>query len=350
MATIRAIVLVSEKTAGIRDVPMPKIRDEWVLVKTKAVAVNPTDWKHVDFSWTNVGSRIGCDYAGIVVAVGSKVAGLEKGDRVAGFCQGSHSYDHETGAFGDFVLAKSSAQFKIPDNMSFERAASVPVSMFTCAGGLYESLGLPLPNAPSDKQIPVLIHGGSTATGVLGIQFAKASGLFVVTTASPRNFEYLKSVGADAVFDYKSPSCGEDIRMLTNNSLKYAWDCVGGGEEICGKALSSSERSKYGTINFSDGKLLNEINPLTSDPTFYVALDAVDEPYSLRGSHREPPKHHAEFATMFKEIARDLLQSGRVQPINIDVNRGGPGLEGVLKGLDELRNGKVSAQKLVYTL
>ncbi|KAI0154735.1 putative alcohol dehydrogenase [Xylariaceae sp. FL1272] len=251
---------------------MPKIRDDRILFKTRALAVNLTDLKHVEFGWTNVGSRIGCDYAGVVEEIGSKVKDLHRGDR--------------TVPFGTFVLVKASAHFKIPENMSFERAASISVSMFT-----YESLGLPLPNSPADEPFPVLVHGGSTASGVLGIQLAKAS--------------------ADAIFEYKSPSCGKNVRKLTNNKLKYAWDCVGGGEDVCGKALSSSEPGRYGTINFSDSKLL-KINPLIGDPTFLVALDAGDEPHCLRG-----------------EIAWVPFQSGKVRLINVNVNRGGPALEGV---------------------
>jgi NADPH:quinone reductase-like Zn-dependent oxidoreductase len=58
------------------------------LVKIKAVALNPTDWKHVDFLTSN-GARIGCDYAGVVEEAGSKVTkGLKKGDRVTGFVHG----------------------------------------------------------------------------------------------------------------------------------------------------------------------------------------------------------------------------------------------------------------------
>lgn len=82
------IVLPEEKVAGIRPVPMPQIRDEWIIVKTKAVALNPTDWKHIDFGYSNAGAKIGCDYAGVVEEVGSKVVDFKKGDRVAGFCHG----------------------------------------------------------------------------------------------------------------------------------------------------------------------------------------------------------------------------------------------------------------------
>ena len=72
--------------AKIVEGPVPKLRDDYIIVKVKAVALNPTDWKHVHYL-TSHGCRIGCDYAGVVEEVGSKVTkDFKKGDRVSGFC------------------------------------------------------------------------------------------------------------------------------------------------------------------------------------------------------------------------------------------------------------------------
>lgn len=62
---------------------------------------------------------------------------------------------------------------RIPDDMSFEEAATLGAGIVTMGQGLYQSLGLPLPDDPAKEAIPVLIYGGSTATGSLAIQFAK---------------------------------------------------------------------------------------------------------------------------------------------------------------------------------
>jgi NADPH:quinone reductase-like Zn-dependent oxidoreductase len=59
--TTKAVVIVQLKTAAVRDVFMPILRDEWVLVKVKAVGINPTDWKHVSYGIADVGCRVGCD-------------------------------------------------------------------------------------------------------------------------------------------------------------------------------------------------------------------------------------------------------------------------------------------------
>lgn len=88
MATVRAIVVPEVKKATVQDVPIPKLRDEWVLVRVKAIALNPSDWKHIDYGAADAGCRVGCDYAGVVEDVGSQVAKFKKGDRIAGLVHG----------------------------------------------------------------------------------------------------------------------------------------------------------------------------------------------------------------------------------------------------------------------
>tara|TARA_R110002060_G_scaffold26003_6_gene35512 strand:- start:439 stop:798 length:360 start_codon:yes stop_codon:yes gene_type:complete len=102
----------------------------------------------------------------------------------------------EDGAFGNIITAKGDIQIKIPDNLSFEEASTLGVGIMTVGQGLYQSLQLPLPNKPATEKTYLLIYGGSTATGALAIQFAKLSGLTVAVTCSPRNFDYVKSIGA----------------------------------------------------------------------------------------------------------------------------------------------------------
>ena len=89
MALTRAIVVVRENTPGIAEVPLPQLHDDWVLVKVKAIALNPTDWKHVAWGGCDVGCRIGCDYAGVVERIGRNVSNFVKGDRITGWVHGS---------------------------------------------------------------------------------------------------------------------------------------------------------------------------------------------------------------------------------------------------------------------
>lgn len=89
----------------------------------------------------------------------------------------------------------------IPSHMSFADAATLPCGLTTVALGLYKHLGIPLPPVIA-KNAWILVYGGSSATGSLAIQFAKLSGLKVVTTCSPHNFDFVRKLGADTVFDY----------------------------------------------------------------------------------------------------------------------------------------------------
>lgn len=242
MAVQRAIQIQAPKEATlVNDAPVPVLRPDYIQVKTVAVALNPTDWKHIDFR-ASKGAINGCDYAGIVEAIGSEVQnGLKVGDRVAGFIHGSNESNHDDGAFAEHVVAKSQLSTKIPDNLSFEAASTLGCGITTVAQALYQSLELPWPTQPSATPFPILIYGGSTATGTLAIQFAKLSGLTVVATSSPRNFDLLKQYGADHVFDYKSPTVGQDIRKITNDNLKHVMDCIAfdSTAAICADAISS---------------------------------------------------------------------------------------------------------------
>jgi len=90
MATRKAVVHKALGVAGVETIPMPEPRDEYILVKNKAVALNPTDWKSLKSRFAP-GAVSGCDYSGVVEQVGSAVTnGLKVGDRVAGLVAGGN--------------------------------------------------------------------------------------------------------------------------------------------------------------------------------------------------------------------------------------------------------------------
>jgi hypothetical protein len=93
MSTQKAVVHVSENVAECKsDVPIPKLSaDNWILVKTKAVALNPTDWKNIAKA-TQPGAIAGCDYAGVVEEVGKSVTNYKVGDRICGFVRGGEYF------------------------------------------------------------------------------------------------------------------------------------------------------------------------------------------------------------------------------------------------------------------
>jgi NADPH:quinone reductase-like Zn-dependent oxidoreductase len=165
------------KTAGtavvVTDAKKPELKPDYLLVKTHAVALNPTDWKHVGF--VNDPVVVGCDWAGVVEEVGSQVTkSFKKGDRVYGVNHGSNQSAPEGGSFGDYLVSKGDLTLKIPDGMDFTDAAALGMGISTVGQGLYQALGLPLPDQPAKEKFSVLIYGGGSAMGAYAIQFAVA--------------------------------------------------------------------------------------------------------------------------------------------------------------------------------
>ncbi|KAF1832827.1 zinc-binding oxidoreductase ToxD [Decorospora gaudefroyi] len=341
MSTQRAVVHVSEGVAELRnDVPLPNLPgDNWLLIKTKAVALNPTDWKNITRA-PEPGAIAGCDYAGVVEEVGKGVTNYQVGDRIAGFVRGGDPADHSNGAFAQHIKAKDGISLKIADNMSFEDASTLGVGVTTVGQGLYQELGLPMPPAKVQEPTQVLIYGGSTATGTLAIQYAKLTGCEVIATASPHNFDLLRKLGADHVFDYKDADVGAKIRKATNDRLKLVFDCISEGNsfDITAAAMSSS------------GGHVCALLPLDAYPRDDVktartlAYTALGEKYNEKVPASQ---EDYEFGVSFWKQAEVWLNSGKVKPHPAEVRNG---LEGVPQGLQDLKDGKVSGVKLVYRI
>lgn len=342
MATQKAVVIKSPKQAAlVTDRPIPSLRDDYIRIKTVAVALNPTDWKHVDFLSPR-GVLVGCDYAGIVEEVGPKVKKeLRAGDRVFGFTHGCNSVQPEDGAFAEHIVAKGDLQMRIPDNLSFEEAATLGVGINTVGQGLYQSLGLAWPTEPLKEPVPILIYGGSTATGTMAIRFAKLSGYAVYTTCSPRNFDLVKKMGADHVCDYKDPNAAAEIRKMTDNNLKLAFDTVSveSSAKFCGDALST-DGGHYNNI------LQSTVHRKNVQSQSTLAYTTIGEAFDF-GDIQIPAKpEDKEFAEKFLPVAARLLAEGKIQPHPPYVGK--DGLKGVLDGMQQMREDRISGQKLVY--
>ncbi|KAF9895251.1 hypothetical protein FE257_000153 [Aspergillus nanangensis] len=345
MSTQKAIIVTSPQQEGlVTDRPIPTLRDDYILVKTVSVALNPTDWKHIKHL-APPGSLIGCDYSGIVEAVGKDVQKpFKKGDRVCGFAHGGNAVQHEDGAFAEYIVAKGDVQMSIPDNLSFQEAATLGVGISTVGQGLYQSLGLALPTTPvTPQQQAILIYGGSTATGTLAIQFAKRSGYTVLTTCSPHNFALVKSLGADQVFDYKAPGAAAEVRKVTNDKLTLAFDCIAleASAKFCDEALSS-EGGDYSAL------LQMKIERENVRDRVTLAYTTVGEAFTFGDMKFPAFPEHKEFAAKFWEVARGLLAAGDIKVHTPKVLPGG--LKGVLEGLELMRQDKVSGEKLVYNV
>ena len=196
MATMQAIrahdygapdVLVLEQVA--RPEPGP----DQVLVRLKVAGVNPVDWKNrsgmfkqfmpLTFPWTP-----GVEGSGVVEAVGSNVTTLKKGDEVYGIVNGGYA---------EYALTPANDVQPKPSKLTFEEAASVPMGFLTAWGGLIDTA-----NIQAGQR--VLIHGAAGGTGAYAVQLAKWKGAYVIGTASEKNLDFARSLGADEMIDYNA--------------------------------------------------------------------------------------------------------------------------------------------------
>ncbi|KAG4442872.1 hypothetical protein IFR05_001668 [Cadophora sp. M221] len=347
----RALKVVADKSTGqgceVKNIPKPVISEQQILVKVHAVALNPVDFKSIDILAPRH-SLIGCDYAGEIAEVGKSAPGNWKvGDRVAGFVHGGHSSD--VGSFAKYLKVDGDLAWRIPESMGFEEASTYGTPAVTAMLALHVHLELPLldssgsPAPPSNPGI-VLIYAGSTSVGLFAIQLAKAAGYNVVTTASPRSFELVKKYGADSAFDYHSATASADIAKAFP-SITKAFDCISEGQstKFCdevlkgnsGKVITLGDRGKSKIVGVENesmvvftvfGKAFSWLPPIgPSFPASTVDRQALVQFYSALPLHTEQVK-----PPPMKNV--------------------GSGLNNIILGLNELREGKVSGQKLVAAL
>ncbi len=163
----------------------------------------------------------------------------------------------------------------------------------------------------------------------------------VITTCSPRNFTLVKNLGADEAFDYNDSSCGRKIRDYTADKLKHAMDTISidASAKLCADALSTS------------GGIYSALEPIECprkdiESKNTLAYLATGEPLTDYG--RAASKEDFDFGVMFWKLAGQLLEQGKfkVHPPSVQPN----GLKGVLDGMQEMREGKVSGVKYVYRI
>ncbi|KAL0936840.1 uncharacterized protein CTRU02_209056 [Colletotrichum truncatum] len=341
--TRKALVVQGPGTAKPVAVPLPALGSTNVLVKAACVGLNPSDAKMVDAGIPQ-GSIAGLDFAGVVVSKGSDVSGtIRPGDRVCGVAFGYNSNTNDgTGAFAEYVIASEHLLFRIPDNMSFEEAATLPCGLLT--GGMVLYKMMKLKDGPSDKERSVLIYGGSTASGLFMIQLARNSGFIPITTCSPHNFDLVKAAGAEVAFDYRSSTCASDIRELTKNRLAYAADCI---------TTADSMKTCYGSLGEQGGRYIAlDSFPIASHsrravrPSWIFAMSAFGSAVDWVAPYKcGPTPADRDFAEAWIKEAAQLVEDGVVMPLRYRVI--GETLDDVEKGLDELRGGRVSGTKLV---
>jgi NADPH:quinone reductase-like Zn-dependent oxidoreductase len=220
-----------------------------ITVRNRAVAINPIDRLKQEkgnfiYGWLKYPAILGIDLAGEVVEVGKGVTRFKVGDRVVGFANGVDKArnKHAECAFQLYTVLPENLVSPIPNTMSFEQAAAIPLGAATAAAGLYEKdqLALPYPSlAPKPTGKFLIVWGGSTSVGCNAIQLAVASGFQVIATSSPRNFDLCKSLGASYTFDYNSKTVVSDMAAAIGDRVLHGAMTIGnGGAEACYAIMS----------------------------------------------------------------------------------------------------------------
>ena len=179
----------------VKRVPVPRPSEGELLVRVRAAGINPVDAKMRSggfFAASEGTYTPGFDVSGTVAAVGDGVEGFEVGDAVYAMLDLRRG-----GAYAEYAIVKVNEAAAKPESRSHEEAAGVPLVALTAYQALFDTADLKAGET-------VLIHGGSGGVGSHAVQLAKAAGATVVATASERNQDYLKELGADVAVDYRS--------------------------------------------------------------------------------------------------------------------------------------------------
>jgi NADPH:quinone reductase-like Zn-dependent oxidoreductase len=323
--------------------PTPEPGPNEILIEVKAVALNPCDYYQRDFGFPPVPvypAVLGSDTAGVVAKIGSDVTTAPPlGTRVIAFASSFYqkgSPNH--GAFQQLALAQAEAVTPLPDDISFEEGAVFPMGVLTALTA-WTTIGIPLDTkcTPEDRQA-VLIWGGASSVGSFAIQSAKSLGFTVYATASLKHHEYLKKLGAHAVFDYKASNVVEQIvRAVKEDSVKIhtAHCVVDGGLQPTLDVLRETKGDEAAKVVHS---------PVL--PPDHPTLDHTQITFNF--PPMDPAARNKHMHQCFHGWLAGSLKAGSVVPSPvIQVESGG--LEGLNAALDKLRAG-VSGTKIVVSL
>ena len=227
--------------------PMPVPEANEILIRNRAVAINPVDWaiQALGILIETYPFILGVDVAGEVVAVGSAVKNLKPGDRVAAMTPGTVTDKPSNSGFQLFCATTETLAARIPDHVGFAEAAVLPLGLSTAAAALFQKncLGLDLAALNSNANgKTVLVWGGSSSVGACGIQLVRAAGYEVVTTSSPRNFDFCRGLGADHVFDHTSSTVVEDlVKYLEGKEFAGVFDAISTADTLAQSAKIASQ-------------------------------------------------------------------------------------------------------------
>ncbi|KAF9555138.1 GroES-like protein [Agrocybe pediades] len=309
-----------------------------ILIKIQATSLNPVDWKIKKYGMyiEEFPTILGTDIAGDVVELGEGVTDLKVGDRV--FCQGRY-IPKSWCSFQQYALGLADLTAKIPSNLTYEKAAALPVALSAAYIGLYQvnphGLGLKPPVSEETRDlydgVPIVVMGGSSSVGQLVLRLAKFSGFSpVITTASLKHTDSLVSAGATHVLDRSLPIdelISEIKKIAGDEPVQYVYDSI---------ASAATQQVAFGILG-SGGQaaFVGRVEVAVPEGVKAVAV--------LGGSYMV---HNLELMKRFwREEISGWLEKGIIKANNVEVLSGG--LAGIPDGLARMEADKVSGLKLV---
>jgi NADPH:quinone reductase-like Zn-dependent oxidoreductase len=246
-ALMKAVIIEQyggREVLKLSDLPRPEPREGEVLVRILAAGVNPVDWKiRAGYLQQRMPSAfpitLGWDLAGIVEERGLGARRFEAGDKVYAYARKNSIHD---GTYAEYIALPESYLSLKPKNITFEKAAAVPLAGLTAYQVLADRAAL-------KKGQTCVIVGASGGVGSFAVQFARLLGARVIAVASRKNHAYLRFLGAQSTIDYVGSGFVEGVRKILpqgadvvfspagGESLKKAFDCAKKG----GKLLTISE-------------------------------------------------------------------------------------------------------------
>jgi NADPH:quinone reductase-like Zn-dependent oxidoreductase len=219
----------SNEVLRLADLADPLVGPDSVLIRPKAVGVNPVDWKivrgYLDRAFPSHFPLVPCwDVAGVVEAVGPAVIAFAPGQEVMAYNRQDHI---QSGTLAELVSVPERCVAAKPGALGWLEAAALPLAGLTAFQCIHEALALVAGET-------VLIHGASGGVGSFAVQLGVRAGARVIGTASPGNHDYLRSLGAEPVeYGQRMPAL---VGALAPDGVDAVVDLVGGA------ALDASPR------------------------------------------------------------------------------------------------------------
>ncbi|KAF9528412.1 chaperonin 10-like protein [Crepidotus variabilis] len=342
-AELKQIALTIREKFGpfvLSEAPIYKPGPGEVLIKLCASALNPADWliQKSGRAVEKYPAILGFELAGEIVDVGPHVENLKRGDRVLTI---SRFIQNEFMCFQQYALGAAATIARIPDNITYEQAATLPLGLSTALTGLFSEFphgaGLVPPFTPTTEGkyhgTPIVIIAGSSSVGQSTIQLAKLAGFSpIIVTASRRNTDFLMSLGANYVLD----------RGLEVTAFSEAVGVITAGKpvEIVFAALTNPETEKLAVSVLDKGGILISSNPDVSE----IATKAEVKIAKVLASPSVPWNARL-FTDFFTGKLTGWLERGDIKPNRVEIVEGG--LAGVVGALKKLEENAVSGTKLV---